>query len=73
MIIKYGLHFRQSFLSVEKSYLETIDNKLLQRASLQFQLPEGISHYDAYRQYPQIVKKIKLCIFLYFLVTIFLD
>lgn len=46
---------RQSFHSVEKSYIDTIDNKLLQRASLQFQLPEGISHYDAYQQYPQIV------------------
>lgn len=50
---------QQSFLSVEATYLETIDNKLLQRASLQLQLPEGISHYNAYQQYPQIIEKLK--------------
>ncbi|XP_050441600.1 TGF-beta-activated kinase 1 and MAP3K7-binding protein 1-like [Adelges cooleyi] len=50
---------QQSFTSVETTYLETIDNKLLQRASLQFQLPENISPYDAYQQYPQIIEKLK--------------
>ncbi|XP_015374259.1 PREDICTED: TGF-beta-activated kinase 1 and MAP3K7-binding protein 1-like isoform X3 [Diuraphis noxia] len=50
---------QQSFLSVEGTYLETIDNKLLQRANLLLQLPEGISHYDAYQQYPQIIEKLK--------------
>ncbi|XP_050521387.1 TGF-beta-activated kinase 1 and MAP3K7-binding protein 1-like [Daktulosphaira vitifoliae] len=49
----------QSFVSVEGTYLDTIDNKLLQRASLQLQLPETISHYDAYQQYPQIIEKLK--------------
>lgn len=28
---------------------------MLQRAKLQLQLPEDMSHYDAYQQYPQIV------------------
>lgn len=47
--------YRQSFLSVEGFYLEAIDSKLLQRAKLQLQLPEGMSNYDVYQQYPQIV------------------
>lgn len=45
---------RQAFVSVEKGFFETIDDVLAERTNLRLQLPEGLSTYDAYNQYPDL-------------------
>lgn len=37
---------RQAFISVEKDYLDSIDSLLAQKAKLQCEIPDGISHYE---------------------------
>uniref|UniRef100_A0A0K8S3X3 PPM-type phosphatase domain-containing protein n=1 Tax=Lygus hesperus TaxID=30085 RepID=A0A0K8S3X3_LYGHE len=48
----------QAFLSVEKNYLQSLDDKVAQRAALQYQIPEGLMSYDIYQRYPDIVDSI---------------
>ncbi|ESP01385.1 hypothetical protein LOTGIDRAFT_186175, partial [Lottia gigantea] len=50
---------RQAFIAVEKGYFESMDELLLQKTTLQMELPEGISSFDAYNKYPDIMSKIQ--------------
>ncbi|XP_073969049.1 TGF-beta-activated kinase 1 and MAP3K7-binding protein 1-like isoform X2 [Rhodnius prolixus] len=48
----------QAFVAVEKNYLESLDDLVAKRTSLQFQIPDGITSYEAYQNYPHIVDQI---------------
>ncbi|KAK9502038.1 hypothetical protein O3M35_012645 [Rhynocoris fuscipes] len=48
----------QAFMAVEKNYLESLDDLVAKRTSLQFQIPDGITSYEAYQDYPHIVDQI---------------
>lgn len=49
---------RQAFIAVEKSYLETIDDKLAERTNLQIEIPDSLNSYEAYQKYPHLVEKL---------------
>lgn len=51
---------REAFFSVERSYFESIDDLLAERANLLFELPNGIKSYDAYQQYPNVVNRLRM-------------
>ncbi|XP_063237072.1 TGF-beta-activated kinase 1 and MAP3K7-binding protein 1-like [Bacillus rossius redtenbacheri] len=46
---------RQAFISVEKGYFDSIDDRLAKRTSLQYDIPEGLTPYEAYQKYPHVV------------------
>lgn len=46
---------RQAFIAVEKGYWDFIDDKLAERTSLQMELPDGMSTYEAYQNFPKLV------------------
>ncbi|XP_069124161.1 LOW QUALITY PROTEIN: TGF-beta-activated kinase 1 and MAP3K7-binding protein 1-like [Argopecten irradians] len=48
----------QAFIAVEKSFFESIDHVFAEKTTIQLQLPEGLDHYDACRQYPDIMSKL---------------
>ncbi|BET03306.1 tak1 Hypothetical protein protein-1 [Nesidiocoris tenuis] len=48
----------QAFLTVEKNYLQSLDDLVAQRACLQFQIPEGLMSYDVYQRYPDVIDRI---------------
>ncbi|XP_075215377.1 TGF-beta-activated kinase 1 and MAP3K7-binding protein 1-like [Lycorma delicatula] len=48
----------QAFVAVEKSYLESIDDRLAERTSLIYEIPEGIKPYEAYKSHPHVVEKL---------------
>jgi TAK1-binding protein 1 len=48
---------RQAFISVESGYMQSIGDLLAER--LQYEIPEGMSWYEAYRKVPHIVENIK--------------
>ncbi|XP_060079626.1 TGF-beta-activated kinase 1 and MAP3K7-binding protein 1-like isoform X2 [Ylistrum balloti] len=48
----------QAFIAVEKSFFESIDHVFAEKTTIQLQLPEGLDHYDACRQYPDIMNKL---------------
>uniref|UniRef100_A0A8C5TD09 TGF-beta-activated kinase 1 and MAP3K7-binding protein 1 n=1 Tax=Malurus cyaneus samueli TaxID=2593467 RepID=A0A8C5TD09_9PASS len=50
----------QAFDVVERSFLESIDDALAEKASLQSQLPEGIPHHQLPPQYQKIVERLKV-------------
>ena len=51
---------REAFFAVERSYFESIDDLLAERANLLFELPHGINTtYDAYQQYPDVVNRLR--------------
>lgn len=50
---------RQAFLSVEKSYMQSIDDRLAERAKLQMDIPEDLSEYEAYNKYPHVVERLR--------------
>lgn len=52
-------NLRQAFNAVERSYLESIDDRLAERASLLYEIPEGMKSYDAYKSHPHLVEKLK--------------
>ncbi|EFN64766.1 Mitogen-activated protein kinase kinase kinase 7-interacting protein 1 [Camponotus floridanus] len=49
---------RQAFIAVEKGYLESIGDLLAERASLQFDLPDGLNSYETYQKFPDLVNKL---------------
>ncbi|KAI8794260.1 TGF-beta-activated kinase 1 and MAP3K7-binding protein 1 isoform X1 [Biomphalaria glabrata] len=50
---------RQAFIGVEKGYFESMDGLLAERTTCQDRLPEGISHYEAYQKYPEIMNNLQ--------------
>nr|KAG5714894.1 hypothetical protein BaRGS_000382 [Batillaria attramentaria] len=50
---------RQAFLAVENVYFESTDGLLAEKTTTQDQLPEGITSYEAYNKYPDIVNKLQ--------------
>lgn len=49
---------RQAFIAVEKGYLESIGDLLAERASLQFDIPDGLNSYETYQKFPDLVDKL---------------
>lgn len=49
---------RQAFIAVEKGYLESIGDLLAERASLQFDIPDGLTSYETYQKFPDLVDKL---------------
>lgn len=49
---------RQAFFAVEKGYFDSIDDRLAVRTSLQYEIPEGMSSYEAYQKFPHVVDKL---------------
>ncbi|KAG5877078.1 hypothetical protein JTB14_011782 [Gonioctena quinquepunctata] len=49
---------RQAFITVEKAYMESLDDLVAERTSLLYDIPEGLSHYEAYQKVPHIVEGI---------------
>lgn len=50
--------FRQAFVAVEKSYWDSLDDKLAERTSTQCEIPDGLTAYEAYQKYPHLVDKL---------------
>lgn len=50
---------REAFLAVERSYFESVDDLLAERANLLCELPDGFKSYDAYQQFPDIVNRLR--------------
>lgn len=44
--IDSNFHDRQAFVTVEKDYLESIDSLLAQKAKLQCEIPDDMSHFE---------------------------
>lgn len=49
----------QAFDVVERSFLESIDDALAEKASLQSQLPEGVPQHQLLPQYQKILERLK--------------
>ncbi|KAL7982426.1 hypothetical protein Chor_010024, partial [Crotalus horridus] len=49
----------QAFDVVERSFLESIDDALAEKASLQSQLPEGVPHHQLPPQYQKILERLR--------------
>ncbi|KYN03374.1 PREDICTED: TGF-beta-activated kinase 1 and MAP3K7-binding protein 1-like [Cyphomyrmex costatus] len=49
---------RQAFIAVEKGYQESIGDLLAERASLQFDIPDGLTPYETYQKFPDLVDKL---------------
>jgi TAK1-binding protein 1 len=47
--------FRQAFTAVEKGYLDSVDDRLAERTSLQYEIPDGMTSYEAYQKFPHLV------------------
>ncbi|CAL1527051.1 unnamed protein product [Lymnaea stagnalis] len=50
---------QQAFIGVEKGYFESMDALLAERTTCQDRLPEGISQYEAFQKYPDIINKLE--------------
>ncbi|XP_051162943.1 TGF-beta-activated kinase 1 and MAP3K7-binding protein 1-like [Leptopilina boulardi] len=49
---------RQAFIAVERGYLDSIGDILAERASLQFDIPDGLNSYETYQKFPHLVDKL---------------
>lgn len=49
---------RQAFVAVERGYLDSIGDILARRAILQLDIPDDLSSYEAYQQYPEVVSEL---------------
>lgn len=47
--------FRNAFNAVERNYNASIDDKLAEKASLQMEIPENLTPYEAYQRNPRAV------------------
>jgi TAK1-binding protein 1 len=47
--------YRQAFIAVEKGYLDSVDDRLAERTSLQIEIPDGMTSYQAYQKFPHLV------------------
>ena len=52
------LFSRQAFIAVEKSYWDSVDDKLAERTSVQYEIPDDLTSYEAYQKYPHLVDKL---------------
>ncbi|XP_065351282.1 TGF-beta-activated kinase 1 and MAP3K7-binding protein 1-like [Cloeon dipterum] len=50
---------RHAFFAVERGYFDSIDDKLAERTNLQCEIPQGLSSYEAYQKYPELVNKLQ--------------
>uniref|UniRef100_A0A0B6ZFE9 TGF-beta-activated kinase 1 and MAP3K7-binding protein 1 n=1 Tax=Arion vulgaris TaxID=1028688 RepID=A0A0B6ZFE9_9EUPU len=50
---------RQAFIGVEKGYFESMDVILAKRSIYLDHLPEGISDYEAYHKYPDVMSRLE--------------
>lgn len=50
---------RQAFIAVEKGFFQSLDDALAEKTELQLQMPEGLSSYEAYQKYPDVVNRIQ--------------
>ncbi|KAJ8941837.1 hypothetical protein NQ318_005120 [Aromia moschata] len=50
---------RQAFITVEKGYMESLEDLLAERTSLMYDIPEGLNSYEAYQKVPDVVEAIK--------------
>lgn len=65
------LFYRQAFIAVEKGYLESIGDLLAERASLQFDIPDGLTSYETYQKFPDLVSRtIKLCSYFFYIMLL---
>lgn len=48
--------FRQAFIAVERGYLDSIGDLLAERASMQFDIPDGLNSYETYQKFPHLVR-----------------
>lgn len=48
-------HFRQAFTAVERGYFDSIGDILAERASLQLDMPDGLTSYETYQKFPEVV------------------
>ncbi|KAK6622277.1 hypothetical protein RUM44_002084 [Polyplax serrata] len=49
---------RQAFLAVENSYWDSVGDKLAERTSVQYEIPNDLTSYEAYQKYPHLVDKL---------------
>ncbi|KAJ8942761.1 hypothetical protein NQ314_009972 [Rhamnusium bicolor] len=49
---------RQAFITVEKGYMESLEDLLAERTSLMYDIPEGLNSYEAYQKVPHVVEGI---------------
>lgn len=50
---------RQSFISAEKTYMNSVDNLLAQKTNLQYNIPDGISQYEITQKYQDTLDKLR--------------
>ncbi|XP_068673568.1 TGF-beta-activated kinase 1 and MAP3K7-binding protein 1-like isoform X2 [Montipora foliosa] len=50
---------RQAFIAVEKGFFQSLDDALAEKTELQLQMPEGLSSYEAYQNFPEQVTRIQ--------------
>lgn len=48
----------QAFVTVEKGYMQSIEDLLAERTSLLYDIPDGLTQYEAYQKVPHIVQSI---------------
>ncbi|PNF39628.1 hypothetical protein B7P43_G05679 [Cryptotermes secundus] len=49
---------RQAFTAVEKGYFDSVDDRLAERTSLQYEIPDSMTSYEAYQKFPHLVAKL---------------
>ncbi|XP_014212865.1 TGF-beta-activated kinase 1 and MAP3K7-binding protein 1-like [Copidosoma floridanum] len=49
---------RQAFIAVERSYMDTIEELIAEKTSLQCDIPTGMNSYKAFKSFPEIVNKL---------------
>lgn len=47
--------YRQAFTAVEKGYFDSVDDRLAERTSLQYEIPDSMTSYEAYQKFPHLV------------------
>ncbi|KAL1490937.1 hypothetical protein ABEB36_011606 [Hypothenemus hampei] len=50
---------KQAFITVERGYMDALNDLLALRMSLQCDIPEGLSCYEAYQKMPDLMEQIK--------------
>ncbi|CAH1171098.1 unnamed protein product [Phaedon cochleariae] len=48
----------QAFITVEKAYMESLEDVVAERTSLLYDIPAGLNSYEAYQKMPQVVEGI---------------
>ncbi|XP_070580706.1 TGF-beta-activated kinase 1 and MAP3K7-binding protein 1-like [Ptychodera flava] len=50
---------KQAFNGVEKGFFQSMDEALAEKTNLKLQIPEGLSDYEVYQQYPESVNRLQ--------------